>query len=163
MKKAFKTFSTYALVFLVLLNLQASFFAAHAQQVEAFCASVNIIDPENPPSVAAMICPLVRILNILFFAAAAVFAIMVAYGGIKMNLAMGDPKGFESAKLTIFYAFMGLFVCLGAGTIVIILSNLLGVTTFKNTNDLLAGFLCNFKNLMSALGITDPRLNDVGC
>lgn len=79
------------------------------------------------PSPVQIICPIIRIVNVLLTFAAIVFLVMLGFGAIKMSAALGDPKGLDSASKTWTYAFLGLFIVLGAVTIFTILNTTLGL------------------------------------
>lgn len=87
----------------------------------------------DPPTLAQIVCPFARVLNIAILAAGAVFVLMLLYGGIKLTLALGDPKGYEGAKNTMTWALLGFLVIIGAVAILFIATRLFGIQ-FDITN-----------------------------
>jgi len=114
------------------------------------CAHFDLSADADPPEIIAIICPLLRVINILLFSASFIFAIMLGYAGIKLSMALGDPKGYESARLTMLYAFIGLFVVLASFTLISIVTGLFGfsITSPQSLVNLFFGnivlFLGNF-------------------
>lgn len=82
---------------------------------------------EGAPSPLAIICPLVRYLNIVLFASAAVFVMMIFATAIKYALAQGDPKALQGAKGTLTWAILGFIVIIGVFTLLVIFKNVLGL------------------------------------
>jgi len=107
----------------------------------------------DPPSIAAIICPLLRVVNIALYSSSLVFAIMAAYGGIKMSQSLGDPKGFQGAKDTIFYAFLGFLAVLGSFSIVGIAAGMVGINA-SSPQGIVNTFYASLVNLLSNFGIT---------
>lgn len=67
-----------------------------------------------------------NIFSILFYASAAIFVAMIAYGVWKSSMALGDPRGLEAAKSAWSYALYGFFVVLFCLTIVLVIGGLFG-------------------------------------
>lgn len=112
------------------------------------------ITSDDPPSIARIFCPLIKVINFLVFSASLVFGIMLGYGGIKMSLALGDPKGFEGAKMTMTYAVMGLAVVLGFFVILNIASAMFGYNLVSPDN-ITNTFFGNMNALLEMIGITE--------
>ncbi len=113
MKNVFKQISkNKGLVFLVLFVI----FQGHA-----------FAQLGDSRSFAPMLDFLGRILNFILGIAGSVFAIMIFYSAIKYATALGDPKGLQGAKDTLTLAIIGLFVVLGAFTILTLITSILGI------------------------------------
>lgn len=82
---------------------------------------------EKAPSPMAILCPLVRYLNLILYASAAVFVIMVFLSAIKYALSQGDPKALQGAKGSLTWAIIGFLVIIGVFTMLVILKNVLGL------------------------------------
>jgi hypothetical protein len=145
---------------LLTLSLFFNFSYASAATVAGYCAGSVLVNDANPPSIAGLICPIVRIFNLLILASGLVFAMMIGYGSIKLSMALGDPKGFDAAKMTLFYAFLGFGVVLGSFTILSILSGFLGAGIISNPLSLFDGFLITVGKLMKQVGICDATLGN---
>ena len=65
--------------------------------------------------------------NILIYISGAVFIGYLIMGAYKFATAQGDPKGVSGAKQTLTYAFIGIFVIIGAFFINMIFVYLIGV------------------------------------
>jgi len=108
--------------------------------VAALFSNINVayaIDcaiPTNggPPRITQIVCPFIRIFNVAIYVVGAVFVIMIIYGGIKISMSFGDPKGLESGKLTWTHAVAGAAIVVGFFAIILIITNLLGIKTFPN-------------------------------
>lgn len=87
--------------------------------------SQNVID--NGPQPWQILCPLLRFLNFAIVVAGIVFAVMIAYGAIKISLSLGDPKAYAGAWRNMWFAILGVFVVLGAYGIIRILSSVFGL------------------------------------
>jgi hypothetical protein len=92
---------------------------------------------DDPPSITEIVCPVIRIINTATIVSGAVFTIMVLYGGIKLALAMGDPKGFQAAKGTLTWALIGFSVVVFSVTILTLLVNTLDLNLQLNPFDAL--------------------------
>jgi hypothetical protein len=60
----------------------------------------------------------VSVMNVFLGICGAIAVLMIAIGGIKYIMSMGEAGATKRAKDTILYAFIGLFVVLLAGAIV---------------------------------------------
>ncbi len=92
----------------------------------AFSASAADCDTE---SFSGLACVAGNVIEILFYGAAAVLVIMVAYGIAKGSLSMGDPRGLEGAKSTWTYAVYGFLVIITSFTIFVLIRNAVGGTS----------------------------------
>lgn len=101
----------------------------------AMDCSQNFIDSTTEyTSITALLCPVLRIVNILLYSAGAVFAIYVIYSGVKLSLAWGDSKGFDGAKWSLTYAVLGFVVILGFFTIYQVVLTTLNIEGFGSFN-----------------------------
>ncbi|KKS31375.1 hypothetical protein A2380_02625 [candidate division WWE3 bacterium RIFOXYB1_FULL_43_24] len=69
---------------------------------------------------------LVRILNWAVYLVGIVFVLVIAYGAWKASMALGDPRGLDSAKNTWTYALFGALIIGGFFAIFTIVSGLFG-------------------------------------
>ncbi|MFC1722029.1 pilin [Patescibacteria group bacterium] len=138
-----KTLLTSAKIFLFTLPLVLSLFLSGFAYAQLDCnidydPSCNpLTDPNCSPSPrpSQMLCPFIRIINVMLFFGGVVFAVIIGWGAIKLATAWGDPKGLDSAKKTWTYALIGLFVVVGAVSIMTIISNTFGLGININSID----------------------------
>lgn len=122
----------------------------------AVCSELENDTWEGAPSPLAIICPLIRYLNIILFASAAVFVMMVFATAIKYSLAQGDPKALQGAKGTLTWAIVGFIVIIGVFTMLIIFKNVLGLKDNPILNPV--GVLNdNLMELLDKFGITNYK------
>ena len=121
-------------IFLTLQILFTGFFIC-------FAAGGN----EDAPPLTDIVSIMGRILNIAIGIAGIVLVIMIAYGIWKSSLATGDPRGLEGAKQTWTHALYGFFIVIGAFTLVVIISGILGISLLPSA------FLKNFSDALTAL------------
>lgn len=86
----------------------------------------------NSISPAEILCPLVRVFNLLVIVSVIIAIIYVGYGGIKASMALGDAKGYAAAKQTWIYALYGMGVVLLFFVIILIMDRLLGIGIIQN-------------------------------
>lgn len=117
---------------------------------------------EDPLSFASVFDFLGRTLNFILGLAGIIFAIMFFVGAIKYALALGDPKGLQGAKDTLTLAIVGLFIVLGAFTIITVITGILGVDSsfINNPIDNLRGAVEGFINQINAC---NKETKDSGC
>ena len=105
--------------------------AAPAQAINVFeqcgansdskvCKAANSEDEKSATSMVK------RIINLLLFGLGVLAVIMIIHGGLKFVTSRGDAANVKSAKDTVLYAVIGLFVALMAYAIVNFV-----VTSFK--------------------------------
>jgi hypothetical protein len=119
-------------IFLIIMILGA----VYSQPVAALDCTTPLTGGEasaGPPTLAQVLCPIIRVVNIAILGAGAIFVLMLLYGGVKLTLALGDPKGFEGAKNTITWAVIGFLIIIGVISILFIASRLFGIQ-FDFTN-----------------------------
>jgi hypothetical protein len=138
MKTRYQILINKFVIFLTLAFILSMPLGAHAQQPYD-CGSLTA---DSPPQLHQIVCPVARVFNLLLFAAGVVLVVMLAYGGIKISSALGDPKGFEAGKQTLTYAIIGVACVLGVFVILNIVMSLLGINY---------GILDVFGNLQHAI------------
>jgi hypothetical protein len=82
---------------------------------------------DDAPDPASIACILSRVIAIALAVVGSVFIAMVAYGAIKLAMALGDPKGYAGAISTWQYALMGLGAVIGVFGILSIVGKLVGI------------------------------------
>lgn len=102
---------------------------------------------KGDPHPLAILCVVVRLLNILVLSAGAVFVMIVLISAIKYAMAQGDPKAMQGSKQTLTVAVIGMLVIIGVFAILTILRTVLGLKSdllnnpfdelSKNLSDLL--------------------------
>lgn len=98
-----------------------------APEYESKCSELENQTLEGAPSPLAILCPLVRYLNVILFASAAVFVTMVFLSALKYAMSQGDPKALQGAKGALTWAIIGFIVIIGVFTMLVILKNVLGL------------------------------------
>lgn len=97
------------------------------QSYEDKCAELTAATLAGAPSPLAILCPVVRYLNLILYASAAIFIIMVFLSAIKFAMSQGDPKALQGAKGSLTWTIIGFIVVIGVFTILVILKNVLGL------------------------------------
>lgn len=100
---------------------------ARAAEYELQCNELTQTAWDKAPSPLAILCPLVRYLNVILYASAAVFIAMVFLSAIKYALSQGDPKALQGAKGALTWAIVGFIVVIGVFTMLVIFKNVLGL------------------------------------
>ncbi len=72
----------------------------------------------NIPKVEFSASKFTGVMNIFLGIMGAISVLMIAVGGFKYTMSMGDPGAIKKAKDTILYAVIGLIVAILAGSIV---------------------------------------------
>lgn len=105
------------------------------------------------PNPLALICIVVRLLNVLVLAVGAIFVMFVFMSAIKFAMAQGDPKALQGAKQGLTVAIIGVLIVVGVFAILTILRNVLGLKYQLLTNpfDVLSD---NFAKFMLNLNIS---------
>lgn len=100
---------------------------AYGADYASSCAELESIDWSKAPSPMAIICPVVRLLNVLVLSAAAIFVIFIFITSIKYAMSQGDPKALQASAQTLKTAIIGFFLVIGVYTILTIIKNVLGL------------------------------------
>ncbi|MFC1622294.1 hypothetical protein ACFL13_02870 [Patescibacteria group bacterium] len=111
----------------IFLVASMSLIPAHA----GYCDTYNNADEPSP---ADIFCPILKIVNLVVTVAGVLLVIMVVFGGIKLAMSFGDPKGLAGATLSWTWVVIGFFIVVGFFAIYVIIVNLLGIPGF-NTPD----------------------------
>jgi hypothetical protein len=141
-----KLFSKILLILVVFTITQQTVFAQDT--VDSLCGSYGSSTAYfDTPPVTAFVCAGIRIMNFAFFLVGGVFVIMFLMGMYKYATAWGDPKGIQGAQQTVTNAVIGAIICFGAGTILLVTGNVVGLDQsfiggINPFNKLIKGF-CN--------------------
>ena len=103
------------------------------------CSRNFIEGSDHNTPLEAMLCPASKALNYAIAASSVVFALYVIYAGVKLSLAWGDPKGFDSARNSLTYSVVGFGIIMGFFILIRIALNLLGVDKFNDPNAIILG------------------------
>ncbi|OGC39070.1 hypothetical protein A3K42_00680 [candidate division WWE3 bacterium RBG_13_37_7] len=118
----------------------------------ALDCSGGISDDMKSTSLATIVCPVARGLNVLIWASGVIFAIFIVYSAIKLSMAAGDPKGFDAAKNTLMYAIIGFGIVLGFFVIFQLASGIFGLSgTFSDPTGIFTKFqqgIFSFERMM---------------
>lgn len=116
---------------------------------EAFCDFTPVTPNDIPPDPQQIICPLLRIYNASILIVGVVLIGIIAIGGIKLAMSLGDPKGYQMATKTWTYALWGLAVVLGSFFILRILDYTLGLgLNFLSPKGLFEAFSTALRDLL---------------
>ncbi len=149
----------FAGLFLAMVFFVGSFFAqntAYAVRSDYanLCTELESTSWSGAPHPVAIICPIVRLLNVFVLSAGAFFVLFVFISAIKYALSQGDPKALEASKQTLTMAVVGFLVIIGVYTILTILKNVLGLADNPITNPF--GVLSqNLARLLEKFNISD--------
>lgn len=112
------------LVFFLLFNVVGNVNTAHA----FFSSDCNVGSAgSGAPYPGDIICPLIRIVNLLILVAGVGLAVFIGYGAIKLSASTGDPKAYEASLRTFWFAIIGFFVVVGSFALLFILDTTLGL------------------------------------
>jgi len=117
------------------------------------CKELESATWSGAPSPMAIICPIVRIMNVLVLSAGAVFVVFIFVSAIKYALSQGDPKALQAAQQTLTTTIIGFIIVIGVWTILTIITNVFGFNSailnpFGTLND-------SLKELFQELSISD--------
>jgi hypothetical protein len=84
-------------------------------------AGCDVASNSGAPSPDQILCPVVRIFNILLLISGVALATFIGYGAIKLSASLGDPKAYEGAVRTFQFAIIGFFIVVGSFAILFIL------------------------------------------
>ncbi len=133
-------------------------------QNPAYAQSADCVgyDPNDVASLAQIVCPAARLVNILLYFAGAVFVAMIFVGSIKYAMSLGDPKGAIGANQTLTYAVIGLIAVLGVFSILNIIAHLLGLTNIESLNvfKTIQTRICDF---LISNGVVEDGAKIAGC
>jgi len=62
---------------------------------------------DDPPSLAQIVIPIIRIMNVLVISGGAIFVLMLIVTSYKFAMAQGDPKGMQGARQSFTYTVLG--------------------------------------------------------
>lgn len=102
------------------------------QDYRKFCQAEDWYAGDPHP--LAIICVIVRLLNIFLLSVGAIFVMYVFMSAIKFAMAQGDPKALQGAKQSLTVAIIGMLIVAGVFTILTILRNVLGLQYQLLTN-----------------------------
>ena len=121
----------------------------------AACAEVESTDwGDKAPHPLAILCPVVRLLNIFVFSAGVFLVVFIFIAAIKYSLSQGDPKAVQASKQTLTTAIAGFIIIVGVYTIVTIIKNVLGLQGNLFPNPFLP-LENNIRNFLNQLHISD--------
>ncbi len=85
-------------------------------------------DPDSPTPYA-IVCPAIKVLNVLILFGGAFFLGMVFLTAYKYSMAWGDPKGIQGAHNTATFAVVGLLFVVGVFAILRIVGTIFSIDT----------------------------------
>jgi len=139
---------TKLIAFSTLLSLPSSSFVAYAVSDTRF----TTIGEAQPI--------LENAFNIFVYVAAIVMVAMIAFGVWKSSMAIGDPRGLESAKQTWTYALFGFMVIVLFFVIFNIVARLFGVTSLGGPRSILGKVFEAIESLISVPSNCTPNCPD---
>lgn len=136
---------------LIAITLIAGVFGLSPRPAYAVDCSYNPnTSTEIAPDPAEIVCPVVRVVNIFLLSSGAILIIMLLFGGVKLAMAHGDPKGYQAATGTWTMALVGFFVVVGAITLLTVVGKLIGWTYADPFTSLQTAI----RELMALIGVT---------
>lgn len=126
------------------------FFSFFQNTAHAGPGTYCYIEPDlAAPHPRHIICPLIRIVNLLLLVSGVGLAVFIGYGAIKLSASLGDPKAFEGALRTFLFAIIGFFVIVGSFALLFILDRTLGLGFgFSTPADIAGRFSAMWDQLM---------------
>lgn len=111
--------------------------------------------PYDEPSPTAIVCPIIKILNVLVLSAGAAFVGVLFFSAFKFAMSQGDPKGVQGAKDTATLAVVGFIVVIGLFAIIIGVKNAFGIdsTVVNSAQGPFTTFTNGFIRLLDFAGV----------
>jgi uncharacterized Tic20 family protein len=130
----------------------------------AMDCSQNFIDSTTEyTSITALLCPVLRVFNILLYSSGVVFGLYVIYSAVKLSLAWGDPNGFEGAKWSITYAIAGFVIILAFFVIYRVVLKTIGIEGFGSVNEVSDNVESGLDVFRHLFGTCDGTSNNPMC
>lgn len=126
----YQTFKKFLIVPVILCLIFMGYTATNTVHAQSGL-SADLCNPDylDDPSPVAILCPVIRVLNVLVLSSGAIFVIMVIYTAVKFALAQGDIKAIQGARLTLTYAVGGFIVIVGFYVILKIIIGIFDLNT----------------------------------
>jgi hypothetical protein len=125
--------SKYILIivaFLTVLSL-SPVHVAYADDFQSTCDTATTdLQNGDAPSPRAVLCPVVRVFNVLILSVGVILIIMIGYGSVKVFMSLGEPKGLAGAKQTWTFAVIGGGIVLFFFVFYTIVANALGLGAY---------------------------------
>lgn len=153
--QVFKRVTFLVLLAVALFGLDRSAFAVVNDIYQDACGELESTTWEGAPSPMAIICPVVRFLNVLVLSAGAFFVAFVFISAIKYALSQGDPKALQASQQTLTTAVIGFLVIIGVYTILTIIKNVLGLQG-DPILDPFGSLSRNLADLLEKFGVSAP-------
>ena len=153
--QVFKRITFFIFLAVTLFELSGTVFAKVSSSYQSDCRELESTTWEGAPSPMAIICPIVRLLNVLVLSAGAFFVAFVFIAAIKYALSQGDPKALQASQQTLTTAVIGFLVIIGVYTILTIIKNVLGLQG-NPILDPFGSLSQNFARLLEKFGISTP-------
>jgi len=103
-------------------------------------------DDAAAPRISQIVCPFARLMNLMILVVGAIFVIIALYGAIKIATSWGDPKALQVSQQTWWHAIAGLAIVLGFFAIVLIILNILGITSYRSPGEAFGSIVNELKN-----------------
>jgi len=140
-------------IFLSLLLISSSVFVFPTYAAPVDCATTSYDEPDP----RAIVCPIIKMLNVLVLSAGAAFVGMLFFSAYKFAMSQGDPKGVQGAKDTATLALIGFIIVIGFFVITTILKGIFGVdsSVVLGANGPFDAFVSGFQRLLNFAGVTN--------
>lgn len=157
MKQIIKTIFIFALI----ANLFGYVHNTYAFTINASFCDITPTGVASAPDLVQIVCPILRVYNFLILASGVVLIGMIAIGGIRLSMSLGDPKGFQSASRTWTFTLWGVGLVLGSFLILRILNATLGLgLNFASPIQVFNAFTCKLWRFLDAMLIEQDA---IGC
>lgn len=155
MKNTF--FNKLILSLIITLTLgQATMLTPTYAQATVASVCEGSYDPDSPTPYA-IVCPVIKVLNVLILFGGAIFLGMVFLTGYKYSMAWGDPKGIQGAHNTATFAVVGLLLVVGIFTILRIIGTIFSIdTSFTSPQGPFEKLLQALEDLLNFANIAAP-------
>lgn len=127
-----------------------------------YAAGAAFSCPDTPnyddnPDPRLIVCPIIKVLNVLVLTGGAVFVGMLFFSAFKFAMSQGDPKGVQGAKDTATLAVMGFVIVIGLFVIITFVKNAFGINTgvVANANGPFDTFITGFQRLLKFANVTN--------
>jgi len=137
-------YQLFKYIFIILLV----FFSASP----AYAGYCDNYDPDEP-TLSNFLCPVVRIVNVVVGVAGVLLIALIVFGGIKLSMSFGDPKGLAGATLSWTWMVIGFLIIVGFFVIYMIVVNLFGIDSFSSPDGIFSEILLRWDAFLRSMCI----------
>lgn len=108
-----------------------------------YCENTGTDGRLEDPNLLDMVCVTVRIINVAVLFSGTVLVITFCYGAIKIAMSVGDPKGTQAGRTTVFLSAGGFLIVIGFNTVYRVIVVAFNLSSNYSEPDKLAELILN--------------------